>query len=69
MMMNRFTWEYQGVKVLITSLYLSAITAINSTILLMNYHIKISQLPVTNVMDGIKLRIITVILLRSVLVA
>ena len=67
--MVMFTWDYQGVKVLITSLYQSAIIAISSTISLVNAQITICQLPVANELDGTKLRIATVTLKRSVLIA
>ena len=55
--MVMFTWDYQGVKVLITSLYHSAMIATSSTISLMNAQIKICQLPVGKVPDGTKQRL------------
>ena len=64
-MMVMFTWDYQGVKVLITSLYHSAIIAINSTISLVKAQIGICQVPVANVLDGRKLRTVNVTFWRS----
>ena len=61
--MVMFTWDYQGVNVLIT--YFDII-AISSTISLLNAWIMICQLPVENVLDAIKLRIVTVTLWRCV---
>ena len=58
--------DYQGVKVSTTSLYHCAITAISSAIWLVNAQIRICQLPVLNVLDATKLRIVTVTLWRSV---
>ena len=52
--MVMFTWDYHDVKVLITSLYHSAIIATSSTISLTSAQIRICQLPVTNVPDGTK---------------
>ena len=68
-MMVIFTWNYQGVKVLITSLYHSVIIATSSIISLMNGLVKICQLPVTNVRDDTKQMIVTVTLWRSVWIA
>ena len=67
--MFMFTWDYQGVKVLITYLYHSAIIAIITTISLVNGLIRICQLPMANVLDGTKLNFVTVTLWTSVLIA
>ena len=68
-MMVMFTWDNQGVKVLITSLYHSDIIAINSTSSLVNAKIRICQLPEAHVLEGAKLRIVTVIIRISVLIS
>ena len=57
-----------GVKGFITSSYHSVVIAIITTISLVNAQIKICQHTVGNVMDGTKLKIVTVTLWRSVLI-
>ena len=55
-MMAVFTWDYQGVIYLMTSLNYSAIIATSLVISLMNAQIRICQLPVANVLNGAKQR-------------
>ena len=57
--MVMFTWGYHVIKVLIYFLYHCDINAISSTNSLVNVQIRICQLPVANVRDARKLRILT----------
>ena len=68
-MVLMFTCDYEGVKVLITSLYHSAVISLSSSISLTVAQIRICQLPLANVLDGTKLRIASVTLWRRVLLA